>query len=163
MSKKIKGALLGVFIIATILLTVGAFGMRKKESVKRSDEIHTLNEIYEYSVPDKLTSEQTEPEKSLLTIMYFHLLHEEVDEGTFFNLKERTVEALSSSVIDVIPEGFEESRLTTIRESKSAVLLNMLHADNLLIYEVLISEYVVRFKYMEDENRLFSELKEVEE
>ncbi|MBN2900150.1 MAG: hypothetical protein JXO44_15395, partial [Clostridia bacterium] len=60
-----------------------------------------------------------------------------------------------------IPEGFSEDAIKAVTESKEGILTKTLAVDDLVIYEIEIKGVTVRFKYLRNEDRLFSEVKEV--
>lgn len=160
MREKVKIRLLIAPLIILVSLVIFSISDGVDDKNQRITEITTLNKIYEFSVASEREVVEVEPEKSPLTIMYFHLLRDSVDEDTFFRLKEETLEAIRSGHISVIPEGFE-NKLDDIKMSNSALFQKIQSIDNLIIYEINIENTIIRFKYLKDEERLFSEIRVV--
>lgn len=160
MKSKVKYLSFAVFTVSIVIVVIYSIAVRHESGKHRSSEVMSLNEIYEFSVPIDIQIVEQEPEEAPLTIMYFHQLRDLVDEDTFFKLKEKTVTVLSKGEIDAIPEKSKE-KIEAIKSTNSALCQNIKSVDKLIIYEVDIAGVIVRFKYLQDEERLFSEIREV--
>ena len=151
-----------VCFIGLLILAYGIYYGNADERVEKKTVRNELNMIYKYSISeDTEIIEDVEPEIADLTIMYFHQLLNEVDENTFFRLKEETVRVLAEGEIDVIPEAIPKEQLNDIASTKEARLIRIVSVDNLLVYEIEVENTRVRFKYLHDEERVFSEISEV--